>query len=306
MSAPVGGPVVVGSDGGATDSAAVRWAAEYAQRTGCGLRVVYASEPEVLAARAASAGPIDVGALLDAEEQRAQGVRERVAALAQELSIQAEVLLERGSPLRALLEHQDEAALLVVGTGRKRALEEFMLGTTSIGVAAHARCPVVVVNPEVEVDALDRGRVGVAIDGSEDSIAAGRAAIEYAARIGASVVAVTTWFLEMKDGYVITEPDSPEWQELEEERRDMVERALAGVRADHPEVPVQIEVRRGPTITVLREFSEEVDVLAIGSRGRGSIRGRLLGSISQRVMRSAVCPVLVATRPIGGLGGVKW
>jgi nucleotide-binding universal stress UspA family protein len=260
------------------------------------LLVVHASEPEALAARAAGAGAPDITALLEAEEARGHDVRRQVGELAARLGVEAEVSVEHGSPVRALLAHEDEAALIVVGTGRKGALEEFVLGTTSIGVAAHATCPVVVLNPEIDVAALTRGVVLVAVDGSADSVAGAAAAVAHAAATGARVVALSTWYLEVVDGYVVTEPDSPEWHRVEEERRAMVEQALAPARAAHPDVTVEVQVRRGPSLSTLRDAAAEADVLVIGSRGLGGVRGRLLGSVSQRLMRSASVPVMVVTR----------
>lgn len=290
-----GRPVVVGSDGGGTDGAAVRWAAQHARTTGRKLVVVHASEPEALAARAAGAGAPDITTLLEAEEVRVEQIRERVAALGAELGIEASLSVERGSPVRALLEHQDEASILVVGTGRKGALEEFVLGTTSIGVAAHATIPVVVVNPEVDVDALTHGRVGVAVDGSDDSVVAARAAVEYADKVGKRLVALTTWYLEVVDGYVVTEPDSPEWRAIEAERRQMLQDALAPALEKHPDVQVEQLVRRGPVVGTIVDVARELDLVVMGSRGMGGLRGRLLGSVSQRVMRTAPCPVAVIT-----------
>ena len=37
----------------------------------------------------------------------------------------------------------------------------------------------------------------------------------------------------------------------------------------------------------------DVDVIVIGSRGRGAIRRALLGSVSSHVVHNAPCPVLV-------------
>lgn len=296
--AHVGGrSVVVGADGGGTDGPALRWAALHARRTGLPLVAVHASEPEALAARAAGAGAPDITALLEAEDVRADNVRTTVARLAEELGIQASAVVERGSPVRALLEHQGEAELIVVGTGRKGALEEFVLGTTSIGVAAHATVPVVVLNPEVDVDALTTGRVAVAIDGSPDSEAAARAAVAYAARTGCTVTAVTAWYLEVVDGYVVTEPDSPEWKQIEHDREAMLRDVLRPSLEQHPDVPVELDVRRGPIVGTLREAARDADLVVVGSRGRGAFAGRLLGSVSQRVMRSATCPVMVVTAP---------
>ena len=288
-------PVVVGADGGGTDTAAVRWAAMHARMTGRPLLVVHASEPEALAARAAGAGAPDITILLEAEETRGEQIRGRVAELAEELGVEATFVVERGSPVRALLEHEEEASILVVGTGRKGMLEEFVLGTTSIGVAAHAAIPVVVVNPEVDVDSLTHGRVAVAVDGSDDSVVAARAAVEYASAAGKELVALSTWYLEVVDGYVVTEPDSPEWKAIEQDRRAILERALGPALEKHPDVQVELRVRRGPVVGAIVDLSREVDLVVMGSRGMGGVRGRLLGSVSQRVMRSAACPVAVIT-----------
>lgn len=292
-----GRPVVVGADGGGTDSSAVQWAARLAQRLRRELVVVHASEPEALAARAAGAGAPDVTALLEAEEERADLIRSETEELGATAGVEVRLDVHRSSPVKALLEHEDTACAIVVGTGRKGALEEFVLGTTSIGVAAHATCPVVVINPEVDVDTLDRGVVGVAVDGSGDSRAAARVALDYAAATGSAVLALTTWYLEVVDGYVVTEPDSPEWRQLEAERAAMLEEALAGPRKAHPDVPVELSVRRGPVLSTLLQACPGVDLMVMGSRGLGSFRGRLLGSISQRMMRSAPVPVMVVTRP---------
>ncbi len=288
-------PVVVGADGGRTDGSAVRWSARHAQRTGRPLVVVHASEPEALAAQAVGAGATGITALLDAEKERTDELAVQVEALGAELGIDARLELRHGSPVRALLEHQDEAVLLVVGTGRKSALREWVLGTTSLGVSAHAHCPVVVVNPEVEVGGLINERIGVAVDGSVDSRAAAALAVAYAAAIGTSLVAVNTWYLEVVGGYVVTEPDSPEWQRIEAERTAMLQEVMAEATRRHPEVDVELVVRRGPTVSTVLDLASAWDVVVVGSRGLGSVQGRLLGSVSQRLMRLSPCPVLVAT-----------
>lgn len=290
-------PVVVGADAGQTDGAAVRWAARHARRTDRPLVVVHASEPEALAAQAVGAGATGITALLDAEKERTDELAAQVTQLGEEMGIQARLQLHHGSPVRALLEHQDEAVLIVVGTGRKSALREFVLGTTSLGISAHAHCPVVIVNPEVEVGGLIHNRIGVAVDGSADSRAAAALAVAYGAAIGTSVVAVNTWYLEVVNGYVITEPDSPEWQRLVAERTEMLQEVMDAAQQRHPEVAVELVVRRGPTVPTVVNLATEWDMIVVGSRGLGSVQGRLLGSVSQRLMRTAPCPVLVGTGP---------
>lgn len=286
-------PVVVGVAGVGEDDLALEWAARFAARAGTELVVVHASDPESVAARMAGAEIVAVTAVLDAEDDTLERLRQHVDTLATRHGITTRVDVRRGSPVNALLDHQEDAALLVVGTGRKGALEEFILGSTSLGVAAHSRTPVAVVNPGVDLDSLTHGRVGVAVDGSADSARAARAAFAIADLTGSEVSALSTWYLEVVDGYVVTEPDSPEWAKLEQDRTAVVEEALADARAKHPGVRASVEVRRGPVVPTVKEAAAGWDLIIVGSRGLGGVQGRLLGSVSQRLMRSAPCPVIV-------------
>ena len=43
----------------------------------------------------------------------------------------------------------------------------------------------------------------------------------------------------------------------------------------------------------MSEFSTAVDLVVVGSRGRGGFSGLLLGSTSQGVLSHAACPVMV-------------
>ena len=46
----------------------------------------------------------------------------------------------------------------------------------------------------------------------------------------------------------------------------------------------------------LVERSRELDLLVVGSRGYGPVRHALLGSVTQKLMKAAACPVLVVPR----------
>ena len=59
----------------------------------------------------------------------------------------------------------------------------------------------------------------------------------------------------------------------------------------------KLEVTRhaldGSPASLLTEFSTAVDLVVVGSRGRGGFAGVLLGSTSQTVIGHSTCPVMV-------------
>ena len=51
--------------------------------------------------------------------------------------------------------------------------------------------------------------------------------------------------------------------------------------------------------SALAEAASDLDLLVLGSRGYGPVKGTLLGSVSARVMAAAACPVMVIPRGAG-------
>jgi nucleotide-binding universal stress UspA family protein len=49
----------------------------------------------------------------------------------------------------------------------------------------------------------------------------------------------------------------------------------------------------GPPAETLVRLSAEVDLIVVGARGLGALKRLLLGSVSERVLRHAACPVLI-------------
>ena len=66
--------------------------------------------------------------------------------------------------------------------------------------------------------------------------------------------------------------------------------------------PVQIErrwVHGHPFVEILRDAKQhDIDLIVMGTHGRGAIKHMLLGSVAEKVVRKAPCPVLVV-RPTG-------
>ncbi|RRS01428.1 universal stress protein [Glycomyces terrestris] len=133
-------------------------------------------------------------------------------------------------------------------------------------------------------------RVLVGIDGSPASTKALRWAIRYAERTGAAIDAVHVWQVPTIYGTPIEQVPGENFAEAGQRALDgTVDQELGG-RTD-------LEVRRvcpgGYTPKVLVELSRDADLLVVGSRGQGGLKGTLLGSVSLRCVTHAACPVVI-------------
>lgn len=288
------GAVVAALDGSHRDDAVTAWAVAEATALSAPLHLVHAVD---LGTPLSAYGELLTSPeIVERVEQESTKVVVDAAARVRSESpdLAVTTALPTGSPTGALLAAAEGARVLVVGSARKNRAERIVLGTTSLSVVAHAPCPVVLV-PE-DVGTKGDGRVVVGIDGSQHSRLAFDYALEASLVRARTVTTVTSWNVEVENGVVVTEPGSPEWVRVDSRYREMAERTIAEGRAAHPEVDVTVEVRHGRAADVLVEVAAGADLLVVGSRGRGGFRGLLLGSVSQRVLALATCPVAVLHR----------
>ncbi len=81
--------------------------------------------------------------------------------------------------------------------------------------------------------------------------------------------------------------------ELAAEARTPLRDSVEKVSKDYPTVQIDAQVLRGPAADVLVGASEGAYALAVGSRGHSAAASLLLGSVSQRCVSRALCPVVV-------------
>jgi nucleotide-binding universal stress UspA family protein len=80
-------------------------------------------------------------------------------------------------------------------------------------------------------------------------------------------------------------------EQLEESGQQVLNEAMAAVRANGLEAAAQIEV--GSSAHALIEASRGAAMLVVGNRGHGGFAGLLLGSVSAACVHHAHCPVVV-------------
>ena len=134
------------------------------------------------------------------------------------------------------------------------------------------------------------GRIVVGVDASARSRRALSWAVAEAELWEATLDVVHAWLfpLAMCEG---TAPTAIDPELLEQGSREILDRALASV--DTTDVDMTPMLVQGEPVPVLTRTAAGADLLVVGSRGHGGFTGRLLGSVSQRCVDSAPCPVVV-------------
>jgi nucleotide-binding universal stress UspA family protein len=207
------------------------------------------------------------------------------------LVIDAKVVI--GDPVPVLLREAAGSSLLVLGSRGLGELRELAEGSVLAHIATHASSPVVVV-PADWRPRQDRPRqVVVGVDGSAESWNAIAFGFEFAEQTGAPVTAVLAWHDQTSTGPGDMLFPVRDLEAVEEDGAVVLSEAVAGQTVDHPDVKVTEKLVHGTPVKVLEEESREADLLVVGSRGRGRIRGFLLGSVSRAILHRATCPVAV-------------
>lgn len=138
----------------------------------------------------------------------------------------------------------------------------------------------------------------VATDGSPAGTAALGQALELAAATGDPVLVVTVW-RALQGDYGLAYPSAALLADLLDAERKHAEQVLtdAGERATAAGVSVETVLVTGDPAEQICALARErgARLVAVGTRGHGTVRSLLLGSVSGAVVRRAPCPVLVVS-----------
>jgi nucleotide-binding universal stress UspA family protein len=132
-------------------------------------------------------------------------------------------------------------------------------------------------------------KVVVGVDGSEGSKSALAWAASQAKLMGVPLEVVWVWEVPASYGWSVAWPSVDLAADIEKALAEVVDEVLdAGVGID-----VTTDVVEGHPAHVLAEKSKAATLLVVGSRGLGSFRGLLLGSISAHLATHAACTTVI-------------
>ena len=126
----------------------------------------------------------------------------------------------------------------------------------------------------------------VGIDGSENSVRALEWALDEAEVRGARVRAIMCW------SYLGLAGSDMKVGTTEEDVRTALAEAVAPVAGERAHLVDQIPVNDLPVPGILGQAADAA-LVVVGSRGRGGVRGLVLGSVSRTVVERSPIPVVV-------------
>ena len=291
------GRIVVGYDGSEPAGTALDWAAAEAQRRRTPLTVLHVLDHVEL-----TPAPIGVTPWPDASEEMLGRVAAEGADRARKNadSIDIEPVTAYGHAAHTLITAGHDAELIVVGTRGHSDLGATLVGSVSLALSAHARCPTVVVRGDSSRLPGPHRPVVVGIDNSPGADAALHFAARIAADTGARLIVTSGYhpaLLQVWTGIVASTVDTRPDPGYADDGRLIAEKvasaAARSVRMAYPGLNVTEQVRQGPAAGVIAAATYHAGLAVVGSRGRGGFTGLLLGSVSHRLLHTAVCPVAV-------------
>jgi nucleotide-binding universal stress UspA family protein len=143
-------------------------------------------------------------------------------------------------------------------------------------------------------------KILLAADGSEEATLAARTATDIAEKTGSELHVV---LVGLSVSYVgmgpveIADIPAPSQEELTEEAQRLLDTQSKQIEAAGG-IVTQAHLRVGRPDEEIVALAEELGagLIVIGSRGLGGIRRALMGSVSDSVVRHALCPVLVVRK----------
>ncbi len=138
-------------------------------------------------------------------------------------------------------------------------------------------------------------------DDSEGALAGAKHGIALASRTDADVHVLSV--VQVQDS--LADSGDIAFAPLEENAEEAVEAIAKLARSYDEELDITTAIRRGTPFQSIREYANrrEIDVIAMGTKGRTGLDRFLLGSVTENVLRTARTPVL-AVPPNAGVSTI--
>ena len=184
------------------------------------------------------------------------------------------------------LAEAENCELIVMGRRGMSRLERVLVGSVTARVIGHSHIDVLVVPSTTEIGWK---KILLATDGSKYSKAAAERAIDFAGEYGGELRAVSV--VDVPAEFYGEAPDAVE---------DLINKAKGYVedvkrQAEAAGIKAETFVREREAYKAILDLAKELNVntIVMGSHGRTGLKRLLMGSVTEKVIGYASCPVLV-------------
>jgi nucleotide-binding universal stress UspA family protein len=183
--------------------------------------------------------------------------------------------------------------LIAMGTRGKRPLSEWLIGSVAQKIVKLAGCPVLAASSQQEVAEIDGEyrRILVAVDFSEHS----QAALGVAAHLAGAKSRLTV--MHVIDDSIISlygsQLAAESLPDLQVRAGEALENFVAKNIRNEIETECLLEIGNVTAKIIEQAEKNKSDIIIMGRRGKNSKEPGMLGSVSEKVIQKAPCPVLV-------------
>lgn len=184
------------------------------------------------------------------------------------------------------LAEAENCDLIVMGRRGLRRLERVLIGSVTARVIGYSHIDILVVPRNTTIDWK---KILLSTDGSKYSKTAAERAIDFAKSYGGELKAISV--VDVPSEFYGEAPQVVE--DLVKKARGYVEDAKK--QAEAAGIKTETFVREGETYQAIidRAKEQDVNIIVIGSHGRTGLKRLLMGSVTEKVIGHAPCPVLV-------------
>lgn len=189
----------------------------------------------------------------------------------------------------AVLDYAEEhnCDLIVMGTHARKGFARLFLGSEAVEVVRRAPSPVLVVGPEHAEEVPPYQTVLAPLDFSASSINALKWAADMAAGADGKLVVEHVIDARPLPPYAVDTVAESKRDDAQKAAAELLDKAALPLEA---ELLVSVGVPHERICQTARDL--HANVIVMGTQGLGAIDRLLIGSVTERVLRAAPCPVL--------------
>jgi nucleotide-binding universal stress UspA family protein len=221
-----------------------------------------------------------------------EGPKEKLISEAKKIADEEDATIitnaEQGEAYERIVEvaEAENCDLIVMGRRGVHRVERMLMGSVTARVIGHTQKDVLVVPRDTTIGWR---QILLTTDGSKYSKAATEHAINFASSYGGDMVAVS--IVDVTDEFYTQAPQMVE--EMIEKSKGILQNVKE--MAEALNIKIETLVKEGEPYQKIVEVAKEKNagVIFMGSHGRKGVRKLLMGSVCERVIGHAPCPVLV-------------